>query len=74
MDNLKFTEANDEESLRGNNESLSKIVKYNNHYGEDLKATNIEADMFQYGSLREKLNLLMTNQQQGIINPAWDFD
>jgi hypothetical protein len=25
---------NDDESLQGNNESLSKIVKYNNHYGE----------------------------------------
>jgi hypothetical protein len=28
----------------------------------------------QFGSLREKLNALMTNQQQGIMNPSWNFD
>jgi len=64
-------EAQENDSQRENRESLSKIVKYNNHYGEEVKAA---ADMFQYGSLREKLNILMTNQQQGIVNPSWNFD
>ena len=54
------------------NESLSKIVRYNNHYGEDIKGK--ERDTIQYGSLREKLNSLMTNQQKGIENPSWNFD
>ena len=49
-----------EDSYREINESLSKIVRYNNHYGEDIKGK--ERDTIQYGSLREKLNSLMTNQ------------
>ena len=47
-------------------------MKYNNHYGDEIKLAN--QNTMQFGSLREKLNILMTNQQQGIINPEWNFD
>jgi hypothetical protein len=72
LDKFKFIELNQEDSFRENKESLSKIVKYNNHYGEDTNVT--EKNPMQFGSLREKLNTLMTNQQQGIVNPSWNFD
>lgn len=70
--NQKLTEINDEESFKENIQSISKIVKYNNHYGEEVKLAN--QTTMHFGSLREKLNLLMTNQQQGIINPEWKFE
>jgi hypothetical protein len=46
LNDFKFTEANDDESLRGNKESLSKIVKYNNHYGEDMKVAADTEEIF----------------------------
>ncbi len=64
----------DDEGADTKNQSLRKIVKLNNHFGEDIKYTEAYADPSKYGSLRRQLNQLMTKQQQGIVNLSWSFD